>query len=59
MKKSISKRVKITGGGKFLRRKMGQGHFRSKKSGGFVRLKRKNSIVAKSDIKTIQKYAAR
>lgn len=59
MKKSISKRIKITGGGKLMRRKMGQGHFRSKKSGGFVRLKRKNSSVAKSDIKTIKKYAAR
>jgi len=32
MKKSFSKRIKITGTGKILRRAMGQGHFRAKKS---------------------------
>ncbi|MEK7634447.1 MAG: 50S ribosomal protein L35 [Patescibacteria group bacterium] len=32
MKKSISKRIKITGTGKILRRAMGQCHFRAKKS---------------------------
>lgn len=33
MKKSISKRLKITKTGKVLRRQMAIGHFRSKKSG--------------------------
>jgi len=31
MRKSFSKRIKITGTGKILRRAMGQGHFRAKK----------------------------
>ncbi|MBI2024972.1 MAG: 50S ribosomal protein L35 [Candidatus Harrisonbacteria bacterium] len=33
VKNSISSRIKVTKTGKLMRRKMGQGHFRAKKSG--------------------------
>jgi len=42
MKKSFSKRIKITGTGKMLRRAMGQGHFRAKKN--TTQKKRKKSM---------------
>jgi len=32
MKKAVSKRIKITKTGKIIRRKMGVGHFRAKKT---------------------------
>lgn len=37
MKKSISKRIKITRTGKVLRRAMGQSHFRAKKTTARIR----------------------
>lgn len=42
MKKSISKRIKITGTGKILRRAMGLGHCRAKKRSS--QLKRKKGL---------------
>lgn len=44
MKKKVSKRLKITGTGKILRRKMGLCHFRAKKSA--TQLGRKGSMSA-------------
>ncbi len=39
-KKSVIKRIKITKTGKFMRRKMAQDHFRAKKSGKQIQIKR-------------------
>jgi len=44
MKKAISTRIKVTGTGKLLRRKMGQCHFRAKKSS--VQMGRKALLVS-------------
>lgn len=48
MRKSISKRIKITGTGKILRRAMGQCHFRAKKSSS--KLKRKKNTRTIQDL---------
>ena len=42
MKKSVSKRIKITKTGKVIRRAMGVDHFRTKKSKKLLRHKRKS-----------------
>ncbi|MCD6528341.1 50S ribosomal protein L35 [bacterium] len=44
-KKSVLKRIKITGKKKFLRRISGQNHFKSKKSSKKIRIKRKKKII--------------
>ncbi|MGB9743469.1 MAG: large ribosomal subunit protein bL35 [Minisyncoccales bacterium] len=54
-RKSIIKRFKITKTGKILRRPTGLDHFRSKKSGKKVRLKRKWVVLSKSEAKKIKK----
>lgn len=56
MKKSVSKRIKLTKTGKVLRRAMGQCHFRSKKR--TTQLKRKKIDRKISDLskKIIKKY---
>ncbi|MDO8515992.1 MAG: 50S ribosomal protein L35 [bacterium] len=41
MKKSVSKRIRITATGKMMRRPMGVNHFRTRKSNRLVRSKRK------------------
>lgn len=41
MKKSVSERIKITGTGKVIRRTMGVGHFRTRKSATNLRRKGK------------------
>ena len=48
MKKAISKRIKKTKTGKILRRAMGLGHYRAKKSGSAI--KRKKSYRSGGDI---------
>ncbi len=55
-KKAISKRIKITKGGKFLRRATHQDHFRSRLTGKQKRQKRKMIPISKSDTKAIKKY---
>jgi ribosomal protein L35 len=53
MQKIISKRIKITKNGTLLRRAMGIGHFRAKKSGKSIA--RKTAYRTLSDIKSIKK----
>jgi len=55
MRKSISKRFKITRTGKVLRRITGLDHYRAKKSGKKVRESRKWVRVPKTDAKKIKK----
>ncbi|MDP3999559.1 MAG: 50S ribosomal protein L35 [bacterium] len=49
------KRFKVTPTGKILHRKMGQGHFRAKKSSKQIRGKRGTSSYAPSVAKLLQK----
>ena len=56
MKKSVSKRIKITGTGKILRRQVAIDHFRSKKSGKQIRHKRLNRDISKGFVKKLQSY---
>jgi len=56
MKKSVSKRIKITKRGKLVRRQMAQDHFKSKHPGRRNRSKRKEVLVKRVDIKTFAKY---
>ena len=55
MRKSFTKRIKITSTGKYLRRKMSQDHFRAKKTGGQIRNKRKGLTLAPSDAKVFKR----
>jgi len=55
MRKSISKRFKITRTGKVLRRTTGLDHYRAKKSGKKIRESRKWVRVPKADAKKIKK----
>jgi|GEM_PF-791090 len=45
MKKSLSKRIKITGTGKLIRRSMAVNHFRTRKSTKNIRQKKKNRTL--------------
>ena len=56
MKKSFSKRIKITSTGKMLRRRMAQDHFRAKRTGKQTRNKRRGLSLDQSDVKVFQKY---
>ncbi len=58
-RKSLSKRFKITKTGKVLRRIAGQNHFRSKKSGKLIRLKRGWRGVSEAEAKIIKKALTR
>ena len=51
MRKSFTKRVKITKNKKIIRRKMAQNHFRASKSGNQIRNKRKPLNVKSADVK--------
>ncbi len=51
--KALSKRVKITKGGKAMKRKAGQDHFNAKESGKVRRNKRRDLTMPKSVSKTI------
>jgi ribosomal protein L35 len=55
-KKSISNRIKITGTGKLMRRPMGQGHFKAKKTGKQNRSKRGMVQLSGVDVKQFKKY---
>ncbi len=55
MRKSITKRFKITKTGKVLRRATGLNHYRAKKTGEQVRKSRKWIEVPKVDSKKIKK----
>lgn len=55
MRKSISKRFKITKTGKVLRRAAGLDHYRAKKTGKKIRKKRKWIPMSKSEAKKIKK----
>lgn len=55
VRKSILKRFKITKGGKVLRRKTGQNHFRAKKRGKRIREGRQWVELDKTLVKKIKK----
>lgn len=54
-RKSVKKRIRITKNGKVLRRTMGVGHFKSKKSGKSLQNKRSSFKVHSRDRKNIIK----
>jgi ribosomal protein L35 len=56
MRKSVSKRIKVTGTGKMIRRKMAQDHFKSKHPSFRTRNKRKSLEVYGKNIKIFKKY---
>ena len=53
MKKSVTKRIRITRTGKIMRRRMGGDHFHARKSKNQNRRKRLGSILNKRDVKAI------
>ena len=55
MQKSLKKRIRITKTGKITRRRMGQGHFRAKKSGKQIRRKRRGLFLSLPDVKVFRK----
>jgi len=56
-KDSVLDRLRVTKTGKFMRRKMGVGHFRAKKSGKQMQRKTKDLAISKVDRKVfIKKY---
>ena len=55
MRKSITKRFKITKTGKVLRRATGLDHYRAKKTGKQIRKSRKWIEVSKAEAKKIKK----
>jgi large subunit ribosomal protein L35 len=55
-KKALTKRFKITGTGKILRRLSGQNHYRSKKTGEDRRKGRKWIEVSKAETKKIKRF---
>lgn len=59
MRKSITKRIRITKNGKIVRRKMAQGHFRAGKTGKSIRNKRGPAKVHSADTKKFRQYAKR
>ncbi|OGE82867.1 MAG: hypothetical protein A3B23_00735 [Candidatus Colwellbacteria bacterium RIFCSPLOWO2_01_FULL_48_10] len=59
MRKSITKRIRITRTGKIMKRKMAQGHFRAGKTGKAIRNKRGPRQVHKSDSKSLKSYMTR
>ena len=58
-KKALSKRFKITGTGKILRRLSGQNHYRAKKTGEQRRKGRKWIQISKSETKKIKRFLSR
>jgi len=54
-RKSLTKRFKITKIGKIFRRRIGQNHFRAKKTGKQIRESRKLISVSKQETKKIRK----
>ena len=59
MKKSITKRIRITRTGKAIRRTMGGDHFHARKSKNQNRRKRLGGVLTFTDKKAIMAEAAR
>lgn len=57
MKNNISDRIRVTKTGKILRRPMGIGHSRSKKTGQARQQLRKNIGVNSIDIRMFKRYS--
>jgi len=55
MRKSFSKRIKVTKTGKMLRRRMAQDHFRAKRTGKQTRNKRKGLSLSSVDVRVFRK----
>lgn len=53
--KAVSKKIKVTGKGKALRRYTKQNHFNSRETGKFKRFKRKDRRLAKADEENVLK----
>ncbi len=53
--KTVTKRIKITGGKKIIRRKQNQSHFNAKESGNKTRSKRKDIQIPSTSKKIIKK----
>lgn len=56
MRKSVAKRIKVSKTGKLLRRQVAIDHFRSKKSGKNIRLKRGWRLIPRGYEKQFQRY---
>lgn len=56
MRKSVSKRIRVTKTGKMIRRKASQGHFRSKISGSKIRQKQTLKTIADGYQKKLKNY---
>ena len=54
-KKSVAKKVKVTGSGKLLHRSPGQNHYNSRNTGGETRAKRLDQGFTKTDTKNIMR----
>lgn len=54
----MAKRFKVTGTGKVLKRKTGQGHFNARESGNTTRAKRRDVQMSESFGRTIRRLAA-
>ncbi|MDP3729133.1 MAG: 50S ribosomal protein L35 [bacterium] len=57
MRKSFTKRFKVTKTGKMIRRKMAQDHFRAKRSGKQTRNKRTTLHLHKSNVRVFKQFA--
>lgn len=56
MKKSVSKRIKVTKTGKLIRRVMAQDHFKSKHPGSRTRAKRQTTFMSGKFAKVFSRY---
>tara|TARA_B100002003_G_C13654911_1_gene332893 strand:+ start:280 stop:474 length:195 start_codon:yes stop_codon:yes gene_type:complete len=54
-KKSLSKRIKVSKGGKITIRTGGQGHFNSRESSKITKNKRRNKNLSSANIKNVKK----
>jgi ribosomal protein L35 len=52
-KKSVAKKVKVTGKGKLTRRHTKQNHYNTRETGGFKRKKRRDVSFFKADEKNV------
>ncbi|MBI2406349.1 MAG: hypothetical protein HYW56_01865 [Candidatus Harrisonbacteria bacterium] len=56
MRKSVSKRIKVTKTGKLMRRVMAQDHFKSKHPGSRTRAKRRGTSLYGKNVKVFGRY---
>jgi ribosomal protein L35 len=54
-KKSVAKKVKVTGKGKLIRRHTGQNHYNTRETGGFGRKKKRDVSFFKADEQNVVK----